>query len=334
MPTVAADGVSKTFGETVALADASFSVESGEVFALIGPNGAGKTTLVRTLTGTLTPDAGEVRLLGVDPVRVERDRIGVLPQAFRPPARLTAAELLAYYAGLYDDPRDPDSVLAEVGLADVHSTWYENLSGGQQRRVCVGTALLNDPDVLVLDEPTTGIDPAGRRTVHALISDLATAGTTVLVTSHDMREVSRLADRVGVLVEGELIATGTPTALVDEYGGDSHVTVATAPTDGATPTEEAPAAVGRAIHEALSSLPYAFARDGTDLVVEGVEPRDIGEVVDALESAGVPYDGLSWAEPTLEDVYLTLAGTRERRPDPRTASADRPPAGDVVEGPR
>ena len=160
MSVVVAEDLRRTYGDTVALDGVSLSLDAGEVFGLIGPNGAGKTTLVRALTGT-TDAEGRVELLGRDPRSVDESRIGLLPQSFDPPERLTARELVAYYAGLYDEARDVDGVLRDVGLADADDTWYENLSGGQQRRVCVGTALVNDPEVLFLDEAPHRA-PAGR----------------------------------------------------------------------------------------------------------------------------------------------------------------------------
>ncbi|ELY89609.1 ABC transporter ATP-binding protein [Natrinema altunense] len=300
---VDATDLEKAYGETVALSGASLSVGGGEVFALIGPNGAGKTTLVRTLTGTVEPDGGTARVLGASPSTVDRDRLGVLPQSFSPPDRLSARELLAYYAGLYDDPRDPDDVLADVGLVDTGDTWYENLSGGQQRRVCVGSALVNDPDLLFLDEPTTGIDPAGRRTVWRLIEDLADAGTTVVLTTHDMAEAERLADRVGLLADGSLIAQGPPDRLVRDHGGSSRLTVETA-----------------ADPDAFDTLEYPVERPGrgrtrnpdSAVVVRDIDPAAIGTVVDYLETHAIEYTQLSWAEPDLEDVYLELADTTER----------------------
>ncbi|MFC4406151.1 ABC transporter ATP-binding protein [Haloarchaeobius iranensis] len=306
MTVLATDGVRKTYGETTALDGVSLSVEAGEVFALIGPNGAGKTTLVRSLTGTVDPDGGTVELLGTAPREADEDRLGVLPQSFSPPGRLTAREVVAYYAGLYEDARDVDAVLAEVGVSDAADTWYENCSGGQQRRVCLGATLVNDPDVLFLDEPTTGIDPAGRRTLWDRIEALAAGGTTVFLTTHDMNEAERLADRVGLLADGDLVAVGSPGELVREHGGDRRLTVTV---DG-DPTAAADA-LGR---EAMT--------DGDRVVARGVEPAAIGDIVDALDRAGVEYTELSWAEPSLEDVYLALAGERF---EPR---AGRPVAGD------
>ncbi|AFZ71808.1 ABC transporter ATP-binding protein [Natronobacterium gregoryi] len=307
---VEAIDLERRYGETVALAGASMTVERGEVFGLIGPNGAGKTTLVRALTGTTEPDAGSARVLGTKPNAVDRDRLGVLPQDFSPPDRLTARELIDYYAGLYDDARDPDDVLAAVGLADADDTWYENLSGGQQRRACVGSILVNDPDVLFLDEPTTGIDPAGRRTIWTLVEELAAGGTTVVLTTHDMAEAEHLADRVGLLAEGQIVAHGSPDELVAEHGGSSRLTVET--TAGAD-------AFGDLEYPVEQAAPSHRSTRMDTVVVRGVMPAEISTVVDYLEARDLEYTGLTWAEPDLEDVYLELADDAERD---RTANTE------------
>ncbi|PSP94869.1 ABC transporter ATP-binding protein [Halobacteriales archaeon QS_4_62_28] len=285
-----AEDIRRQYGDTVAVDGVSLSLSAGEVFALVGPNGAGKTTLVRALTGT-TDVEGHVALFGESPTAVDRDRIGLLPQDCTPHERLTAAELLDYYAGLYDEARAIEAVLEDVGLADTADTWYENLSGGQQRRACVATALINDPDLLVLDEPTTGIDPAGRRSLWHLLSGLADRGVTILVTTHYMEEAHELADRVGLLADGHLAAVDAPDALVAEYGGQSKLTV----------TGEFGETVG-------SDLPWPVEQSTGQLTVYEVEPRDIGAVVDRLEQVGADYGGLSWSEPDLEDAYLELTG--------------------------
>ena len=287
---IVAEDVARTYGDTVALDGVSLTVEEGEVLALVGPNGAGKTTLVRALTGT-TDAEGRVELFGQSPQSVARSRVGLLPQSFDPPDRLTARELLDYYGGLYDESRDIQTVLADVGLQDSASTAYENLSGGQQRRVCVGSALVNDPDLLVLDEPTTGIDPAGRRALWRLLERLADGGTTVLLTTHYMAEAERLADRVGLLDDGELTALDSPRALVEAHGGETRLTVD----------------VEDAISEPLDIGFETLRRDG-QLVVRDVPPTAIGDVVDGLTEAGVGVASLSWREPDLEDVYLDLTG--------------------------
>ena len=291
MVAIVAENVRRRYGATVALDGVSLTVDRGEVFGLVGPNGAGKTTLVRALTGT-TDAEGRVEVLGDSPTEVDRDRIGLLPQNFTPAERLTPRELCAYFGGLYADRIPTDELLETVGLSASADTRYEQLSGGQQRRTCVATALVNDPDVLFLDEPTTGVDPAGRRALWDVLEGLAVAGTTIVLTTHDMAEAGRLSDRVGLLADGSLLAVDTPTALVDRYGGDSLLRV---------DIDNGP----------VPSLEYETClADGT-LTVYDVPATAVGDVVAALEAVDVGYDGLTWTEPDLEDVYLELAGDEE-----------------------
>ncbi|SNZ02985.1 ABC-2 type transport system ATP-binding protein [Natronoarchaeum philippinense] len=306
-----ADGVEKRYGDADALDGVSLSVQAGEVFALIGPNGAGKTTLVRALTGTTTPTAGSVTTFGEDPTAVARERLGVLPQDFSPPGRLTGRELVEYYAGLYEDPIDPEEVLSTVGLAEDADTWYEKLSGGQQRRVCLGAALVNDPELLFLDEPTTGIDPAGRRTVAERVRALAAAGTTVFLTTHDMDEAQRLADRVGLLSDGELVAVGPPRELVRQHGGDArlYVELDAEQADGEAAVASTPDPEAVATDLAEDGIAATPTRRGVEIT--GIDPTEIGRAVEAMEARGIAYSSLTWREPTLEDVYMELAGEEE-----------------------
>jgi ABC-2 type transport system ATP-binding protein len=292
-----AEDVRREYGDTIALDGVSLSVDEGEVFALIGPNGAGKTTLIRSLTGTTDSD-GEIELFGTPPEQIDTQRIGLLPQSFSPPGRLTARELLSYYSGLYDHSRTVDSVLEDVGMSDAADTWYENLSGGQQRRVCVGIALAHDPALLVLDEPTTGIDPAGRRDLWQLLDNLTAGGTTVFLTTHYMEEAEYLADRVGLLAEGSLVAEGSPAELIAEYGGKSYLSIE---------VEESvdPAQAARTV----ASIGTNVETERRTVSIYGVSPRSIGDVLDALDLADIDYDALTWQEPDLESVYLALTGT-------------------------
>lgn len=284
---IVAEDVVKTYGEIAAVDSITTTVESGEVFALVGPNGAGKTTFVRCLTGTVRPDSGSVELLGGLPSAVDTNRIGVLPQSFTPQGRLTPLEILRYFAGLYDAPLDPEAVLEEVGLDPTRSTWYENLSGGEKRRVAVATTLVNDPDVIFLDEPTTAIDPEGRHRLWELFESIAADGTTIVLTTHNMAEAERLADRVAFLADGTLVKTGSPSALVGQFGGPNRLVVeATDPPDR----------VGE----------WKLQETDEGYVVSGIEPADIGTFVERLETAGTTFDALEWREPTLEDAYLSL----------------------------
>ncbi len=303
---IRAEDVRRRYGSTVALDGVSLDVAAGEVFGLVGPNGAGKTTLVRALTGT-TRAAGDVEVFGRPPTAVAGERLGLLPQEFAPADRLTARELLAYYAGLYDEARDPEAVLSDVGLTDSADTYYENLSGGQKRRACVGTALVNDPELLVLDEPTTGIDPAGRRELWTLVDDLAERGTTVLLTTHDMTEAERLADRVGMLAAGRLVALGSPAELIDRHAGGDRLVIDADDEDAAA--------------RALETAGYRVLPDDRHLAV-AVAPGTIPEVVGTLEDAGVAYDRLTWREPSLEDVYMAVTDAVPGRNAAATEAVD------------
>jgi ABC-2 type transport system ATP-binding protein len=286
-----AKDICRSYGDTVALDGVSVAVAQGEVYGLIGPNGAGKTTLIRALTGT-TDAKGPVEVFGTPPRDTDPERVGLLPQEFSPAERLTAWELVEYYGGLYDHARKTASVLADVGLADDADTWYENLSGGQKRRACVATALVNDPDLLLLDEPTTGIDPTGRRALWGLIERLANEGTAVLLTTHYMAEAERLCDRVGLLADGRLAAEGSPDELVGEYGGDPFLEIE---------------AQNPAADSVLKNAGYQLATD-RELAVEGIDARAVGAVAQTLEDADIEYGALAWRQPDLEDVYLSLTG--------------------------
>ncbi|WP_280536198.1 ABC transporter ATP-binding protein [Halopenitus sp. POP-27] len=329
-PVLHAADVHKSYGDVTALSGADLAVGRGEVFGLIGPNGAGKTTLVRALTGTTSVD-GTVRVLGAQPAAVDPERIGLLPQSFDPPGRLTARELVSYYAGLYTDARDVDAVLADVGLESDADAWYETLSGGQRRRACVATALVNDPDVLFLDEPTTGIDPAGRRDIHRVIRAAAAAGTTVFLTSHAMGEVEQLADRVGLMREGTIVAVGSPASLIAEYGGHPTLSVTLEipetdePTDAVTAREAGVAAIRTNTHFEIrergahadsvadpTAGQTADGTHGTAIEVDDVPLEGINDVLDALTAAEIDIESVSWSEPSLEDVYLELTGEAYR----------------------
>jgi ABC-2 type transport system ATP-binding protein len=294
MEQVKADGLRKTYGDTVALDGVSLSVDAGEVFALVGPNGAGKTTLVRCLTGTARPTDGDARLLGASPDEADKTRVSVLPQEFSPPERLTPDELVGYYASLYpeEETRDADNLVDEMGLADARGTRYTDLSGGQKSRLKVAVTLVNDPDVVFLDEPTTGIDPEGREDVWRVVERLADEGTTVFLTTHYMREVERLADRVALIAEGSLVEVGATDDVIRRHAGGPRLLVRTV-----GPPGEAAEAVG------------ATVEDG-ELVFEGVAVDGIGGALDSLEEAGVDYDEVRWREPGLEEAYLRLTGER------------------------
>jgi ABC-2 type transport system ATP-binding protein len=218
VPAVSVRNLSKSYGDTLAVRDVSFEVERGEVFALLGPNGAGKTTTVEILEGFRARSGGHVETLGVDPAdrstqRWLRTRIGVVLQELAVEPFYSVRQVLSRNAGYYPSPRPIDEVIALIGLEDKADERIKKLSGGQQRRLDVGLGIIGNPELLFLDEPTTGLDPSGRRDTWELIRQLAAGGTTVLLTTHYMDEVEALADQVAVLSNKEIVAYGTPSSI-------------------------------------------------------------------------------------------------------------------------
>jgi ABC-2 type transport system ATP-binding protein len=286
-------GLVRSYGDVHAVAGVDFDIEPGEVFALLGPNGAGKTTTVEILEGYRRRDAGEVAVLGLDPGRDRaqlKARIGIVLQSSGVERYLTVAETIAMYARCYPHPRPVDEVIDVVGLAGKRDSRVVRLSGGQQRRLDVAIALAGDPELLFLDEPTTGFDPSARHEAWGVIRSLAGMGKTVLLTTHYMDEAQQLADRVAVIAGGRIVAAGDPATL---GGRDTarpvvrcRVPVAVAP----------PAGLGPAVDGWLEFAPDDLARVLHDL--SGW----------AIENA-ISLDELQIVRPTLEDVYLEL--TRE-----------------------
>jgi ABC-2 type transport system ATP-binding protein len=215
-PAIRVDGLVKRYGERMVVDGVSFDVEAGEVVALLGPNGAGKTTTAETVEGYRRGDAGTVRVLGVDPWHAGRShaaRVGVMLQAGGIDLRARPAETLRQYAAFHADALDPETLLEELGLRSVAATPYRRLSGGERQRLGFALALVGRPEVLVLDEPTAGMDPEARAVVRARIAAERATGTGILVTSHELADVERLADRIAILVNGRIVAEGTPSAL-------------------------------------------------------------------------------------------------------------------------
>jgi ABC-2 type transport system ATP-binding protein len=277
-PAIVARDLRKAYDGVEALRGISFEVAEGEVFGLLGPNGAGKTTTVEILEGYRRRDAGEVSVLGYDPgeaPRALRERIGVVLQQSELTPLLTVREIHRQFAGYYANPRDADDVIDLVGLAEKRDERVKTLSGGQKRRLDLGVALVGDPDLVFLDEPTTGFDPAARRSAWGLIRSLRSLGKTILLTTHYLDEAQQLADRVAVIRAGEIVSLGTPAELIGE----------------ARTTE------------------IRFRRDGELVVQETDDPTGVlHELTGDALAEGWLLEQLEVRRPTLEDVYLELVG--------------------------
>jgi len=279
---ISVHGLRKCYGDYEAVRGISFEIREGEVFGLLGPNGAGKTTTIEILEGYRPRDAGEVDVLGFDPGRAGpafRERIGVVLQQSQLWPTITVAETHRMFAGYYDRPRDVDEVIKLVGLDEKRDARVKTLSGGQKRRLDLGVALVGDPDLVFLDEPTTGFDPAARRAAWDMIRALRSLGKTILLTTHYLDEAEQLADRVAVLREGQIIREGTPAEL----------------TGGTNETE------------------VRYRQDGHEVVIHTTEPtRLLQELTAAALAEGREVEGLQVRRPTLEDVYLSLTTPEER----------------------
>jgi ABC-2 type transport system ATP-binding protein len=268
-------GLRKSYDGVEAVRGISFDVALGEVFGLLGPNGAGKTTTVEVLEGYRDRDGGEVEVLGFDPGRAERafrERIGIVLQSSQSWPNLSVREMHRVFAGYYARPRDIDEVVELVGLTERRDARVKTLSGGQKRRLDLGIALVGDPDLVFLDEPTTGFDPAARRNAWELVRSLRGLGKTVLLTTHYLDEAQQLADRVAVLRAGEIVSLGRPSELT-----------------GAAEVE------------------IRYRRNGETVVVRTAEPTQaLHELTGAALADGLELEGLEVRRPTLEDVYLEL----------------------------
>src|SRR5712671_3547886 len=246
-PVIQVSGVRKTYGSTVAVADVSFDVQHGEIFGLIGPNGAGKTTTMECIEGLRKPDRGSISVLGLDPHREVyklQDRIGVQLQQAQLQKRIKVWEAVDLWASLYQkNAVDAEHLLEQLGLTDKRDAWFMNLSGGQKQRLFIALALINDPEVVFLDELTTGLDPQARRKIWELVRDIRDRGKTVFLTTHLMEEAERLCDRVAIIEYGRIIDIDSPQRLVDKYCPERSVTLATADANAAECLERIPGVV-------------------------------------------------------------------------------------------
>jgi ABC-2 type transport system ATP-binding protein len=292
MPAISVRGLRKSYGAAEAVRGIDLTVESGEVFALLGPNGAGKTTTVEILEGHRQRTAGEVSVLGFDPAtagREFRERIGIVLQTSGIDRELTVRESLRLYGAMYPKRRPIDEVIEITGLTEKADARVKTLSGGQRRRVDLALGLVGDPDLIFLDEPTTGFDPSARRKSWELIANLRTLGKTILLTTHYMDEAQNLADRVAVIAGGVIVATGTPDTLGGR--GDGKAVVAFRPAPGARP-------------------PAPFDVPAGDDGFVRLAPDDLPAALHSLSGWAVrehfDLEGLVVTRPSLEDVYLQL----------------------------
>src|SRR5579863_5747015 len=229
-PVIQVSGIRKTYGATVAVADVSFEVSEGEIFGLIGPNGAGKTTTMECVEGVRRPDRGAISILGLDPFRDVyqlQNRIGVQLQQAQLQKRIKVWEAVYLWASLYSAPVDGDRLLEQLGLANKRNAWFMTLSGGQKQRLFIALALINDPEVVFLDELTTGLDPQSRRAIWDLVRGIRDRGKTVVMTTHLMEEAERLCDRVAIIEHGKIIDIGSPAELVARHCPTRTVVLAT-----------------------------------------------------------------------------------------------------------
>ncbi|KAB1989490.1 ABC transporter ATP-binding protein [Streptomyces triticiradicis] len=275
-------GLRKQYGDVTAVDGIDLGIRRGEVFGLLGPNGAGKSTTVEILQGNRRRDAGEVSVLGSDPAtgtRAWRSRVGIVWQDESAPAELTVGETVRHFSRYYPNPRDPEEVIGLVGLEAKAGSRIKSLSGGQRRRLDVALGVIGGPELLLLDEPTTGFDPAARRQFWELIRKLADEGTTILLTTHYLEEAEALADRLAVVARGRIVAEGEPAALRERFG--SEATVEWTEADGS---------------------PRSERTDTPTRTVAELTRRFDGEI-----------PGLRVSRPTLEDVYLRLTGLEDAR---------------------
>jgi ABC-2 type transport system ATP-binding protein len=293
---ISVQNLRKTYGPVIAVDDISFEVNEGEIFGLLGPNGAGKTTTVECLQALRQPDAGEVRVLGLDPGRQAQElrrSIGSQLQESALPDRIRVWEALDLFASVTPDALDWQALLEQWGLAGKRKASFSSLSGGQRQRLFIALALVNNPRVVFLDEMTTGLDPAARRVAWDLIRAVRDRGTTVVLVTHFMDEAEKLCDRVAVVDKGKIIASDTPHGLINIYAGEVHVLFTASEDDLSW----------------LAAVPHVKKVDkkGQKVTVEGTGPV-LAMVASALVEHGIVPTDLRVEQPTLEDVFLKLTG--------------------------
>jgi ABC-2 type transport system ATP-binding protein len=297
-PVVHVAAIRKTYGRTVAVDDVSFDVQPGEIFGLIGRNGAGKTTTMECVEGLRAPDRGAISVLGLDPARdvyALQERIGVQLQQAQLQKRIKVREAVEFWASLYRRPVDGNRLIEQLGLSDKRNAWFMTLSGGQKQRLFIALALINDPELVFLDELTTGLDPQARRAIWDLVRGIRQRGKTVFLTTHLMEEAERLCDRVAILDHGRIIDIGTPAELVRRHCPERTVIVDT----GDSAAEERFRAIRQVDSVSSQGLQLTIRGRGDDLVTE---------VIHCLAEHRMRVSDFRTELPTLEDVFLKLTG--------------------------
>ena len=291
--------LSKHYNGLKAVDKISINIKKNQVFAFLGPNGAGKTTTVEIIETIRTPTEGEVTILGLD-IKKNRQKIlfkiGVLPQEFSSFDRITVRETLHYFSSLFGGGKDIDELLKLVRLEDEKDKRYMNLSGGLKQRVGIAVSLVNDPEIVFLDEPTTGLDPRARRDTWKVIKGLRAEGKTVFLTTHYMEEAEALADHVAIISKGKIIAQGSPSELIDEHCSTIHVTVYGGGLDAKNIAKE-------------MGLSYKFPENG-DIVIDAPDHEQVLALLNNLKDKNVGYNGLDIRKANLEEVFLTLTGEK------------------------
>jgi ABC-2 type transport system ATP-binding protein len=280
----------------------AFDVHRGEVFGMVGPNGAGKTTTIECVEGLRRPDEGTIQVLDLDPQRdgyLLRERIGIQFQSAALPDRIKVWEALDLFAAFYRRSVDWQPLLDQMGLGEKRDAYLAKLSGGQRQRVFIALALVNDPELVFLDELTTGLDPQSRRAMWDLVRGIREQGKTVFLTTHFMEEAERLCDRVAIIDHGQIVALDTPQKLIDSLGAESRVVFEVE---------------GRIDHDPLRAVPGVSRVEqiGERVVIYGQKDGQVSRVVNDLEADGIRFDSLRTEQPTLEDVFLTLTGKEMR----------------------
>jgi ABC-2 type transport system ATP-binding protein len=297
-PVIHVSGIRKAYGPVVAVDDVSFDVRRGEIFGLVGPNGAGKTTTMECLEGLRAPDRGRIAVLGLDPFRAGtalKVRIGVQLQEAQLQKRIKVGEAVRFWASLYPSTLDPDALLGQLGLRDKRNAWFMTLSGGQKQRLFIALALINDPEVVFLDELTTGLDPQARRAIWDLVRGIRERGKTVVLTTHLMEEAERLCDRVAIIEHGRVIDVDTPRGLVARHCPERLVVVSTAD------------ASARERFLALAGVD-AVDVDGPSLTIRGRNPALVTDVIQCVSQHAIAVTDFHTILPSLEDVFLRLTG--------------------------